>query len=211
MAKFVLQDGTEVEAFTAEEMEQHVGGLKAKVDELLTEKKTVAQRAKELEDQQRAHEEERLKEKSQFKELYERAQKEKSELQETYEAFRDRIQRQEIKLASSSIVASLTRDTARAELLAEKAEAMAKHTDDGVRYEIGGVVVEPEKVCEFLRSKFPFLCDGSGATGGGAAGGSKHGGAGKKFNEYSGAELSAIRRENPGEYERLKNEYYGQK
>ena len=40
MAKLILQDGTEVEAFTADEMkaavEKETGGLKAKLDELLT-------------------------------------------------------------------------------------------------------------------------------------------------------------------------------
>lgn len=41
-------------------------------------------------------------------------------------------------------------------------------------------------------------------SGGGAAGGG--GGASKKFNEYSGAELKALREKNPAEYDRLKNE-----
>ena len=44
MAKFTLADGTEIEAFTAEEVEKltesKVSGLKNKVSELLTETKT---------------------------------------------------------------------------------------------------------------------------------------------------------------------------
>ena len=46
-------------------------------------------------------------------------------------------------------------------------------------------------------------------TGGGGANGSGSGSAStKKFNEMTGAELSALRRENPQEYQRLRDEYY---
>jgi hypothetical protein len=45
--------------------------------------------------------------------------------------------------------------------------------------------------------------------GGGGANGSGGGGAViSKFNEMTGSELSALRKENPAEYERLKSEYY---
>ena len=44
--------------------------------------------------------------------------------------------------------------------------------------------------------------------GGNANGFSKGSAASKKFEEYTGAELSVIRQENPSEYERLKNAHY---
>ena len=51
--------------------------------------------------------------------------------------------------------------------------------------------------------------DTPAANGGGKATGSNGGRAsGKKFNELTGAELSAIRKESPAEYERLKTEFY---
>lgn len=54
-----------------------------------------------------------------------------------------------------------------------------------------------------------LIKDTPATTGGGNAQGSGSGGAsGKKFNELSGAELSAIRKENPAEYERLRKEFY---
>lgn len=213
MAKFKLEDGTEIEAFTADEVkaqvEAEVAGLKAKVDELLGEKKTVSQKAKELEEAQAKAEEERLKEKQEFKTLYEKEQQTKQELQEQYELYRQRVERQELALASSKLVSELTRDTARAELLAEKAQGLAKYTDDGVIYEIGGVSVDAKKVAEHLREKYPFLVDGSGASGGGATGNNGSGGAVKKFDQMNGAELSALRKENPQEYDRLRKEFYG--
>lgn len=51
--------------------------------------------------------------------------------------------------------------------------------------------------------------DTPAANGGGNAKGSTSGRAsGKKFNELTGAELSALRKENSAEYDRLKNEFY---
>lgn len=204
MAKFKLEDGTEVEAFSAEEVEAQISGLKAKVEELLGEKKTVSQKAKELEEAQALAEQERLKEKEEFKTLWEREQQSKKELQEKYETFSKQVQRKEIEIASTALAGELTRDTKRAALLKEQIEKYARYSENGVTYEMGGVSVDREKVIEHIKSSFDFLIDGSQASGGGAAG-SKSGGAAKKFNEYTPAELSEIHRNNPAEYERIKN------
>jgi len=202
--------------YTEEEVnkmiEDQVAGLKNKVDELLGEKKSASQRAKELEELQKQQEEERLKEKEQFRELYEREQEAKRELQEKYEEFQTKIQKQTISSEATKLASELTRDTARGELLQEKVAQYAKYSDDGVVFELGGVPVDKEKILSHLKEKYPFLVDGSGATGGGAAG-TDNGRAvapQKSFSEMTGAELSSLRAENPTEYERLKNEYYGQ-
>ena len=193
-------------------IDDQVSGLKNKVEELLGEKKSAAQKAKELEEQQKTQEEERLKEKEQFRELYEREQTSKKELQEQFEEFQNRIKKQEIQNASLKLASELTRDTARGELLQEKASQYAKYNEDGsVVFELGGVQVDQEKVLNHLKEKYPFLVDGSGATGGGASGSTQNGGAvTKSFSEMTGAELSELRAENPNEYQRLRNEYYGQ-
>jgi len=193
-------------------IDDQVSGLKNKVEELLGEKKSAAQKAKELEEQQKTQEEERLKEKEQFRELYEREQTSKKELQDQFEDFQNRIKKQEIQNASLKLASELTRDTARGELLQEKASQYAKYNEDGsVIFELGGVQVDQEKVLNHLKEKYPFLVDGSGATGGGASGSTQNGGAvTKSFSEMTGAELSELRAENPNEYQRLRNEYYGQ-
>lgn len=203
--------------YTEEEVQklvqEQVAGLKNKVDELLGEKKSASQRAKELEELQKQQEEERLKEKEQFRELYEREQEAKRELQEKYEEFQTKIQKQTITSEAVKLASELTRDTARGELLQEKVAQYAKYSDDGVVFELGGVPVEKDKILSHLKEKYPFLVDGSGASGGGAAG-TDNGRAvttQKSFNEMTGSELAALRAENPSEYDRLRNDYYGQR
>ena len=127
-------------------------------------------RLRELEDSQRKAEEERLKQNEEFKELYERTQSEKEQLAQQFETHKQAIQRKELEASSYKVATALTRDTARAELLAEKAASFAKHTDDGLVYEIGGVAVNADQLQKHLAEKYPFLVDGSGATGGGASG-----------------------------------------
>ena len=68
-----------------------------------------------------------------------------------------------------------------------------------------GFIAELKKEARFKR-----LIKGTTATnGGGGANGSGGGSAvNRKFNEMTGAELSALRKEDPAEYERLKSQYY---
>ena len=201
------------QTYTAEEVQallaKETSGLKAKVDELLGESKSAKQKARELEEAQAAIEEARAKEKGEFKELYEREQKAKAELAEKYDSFAKRIQQKEVEAAALSLAAELTRDTKRAELLRKEISQFARYTDDGVKFEMGGVEVDRAKVLAHITDNYPFLVDGSGATGGGATGANKSGGAVKKFNEYTGAELSQLRQSNPTEYERLRREFHG--
>ena len=187
-----------------EMLEKETSGLKSKVEELLGEKKTVSQRAKELEEAQAKAEEERLTEKQQFKELYEREQKAKQELAEKYEDFQSRIQKQEIGMHTSNIAGELTRDTARAELLAEKAAQFAKYENDQVVFELGGVPVDKAKVVEHLKEKYPFLADGPDSSGGGATGAGNRGGAAtKKPSEYTEAERVQLYREDPEAFRQI--------
>lgn len=183
MAKFTLADGTEVEAFTAEEvtarLEQETSGLKSKLDELLGETKTAKQKAKELEEAQAAAEEARAKEKGEFKELYEREQKAKAEIAERYEQYAKRIQAKDIELSANSIALELTRDTKRAELLKKEISQFARYSDDGVKFEMGGVEVDRAKVVAHIAESYPFLVDGNQSSGGRAPGSKSGGGAAK--------------------------------
>lgn len=160
--------------FTAEEvqamLEKETSGLKAKVDELLGESKSAKQKARELEEAQRLAEEDGLKQKEEFRTLYEREQKAKAELAEKYESFAKRIQEKEVESSALSLAAELTRDTKRAELLKEQVSKFARYTEDGVKFEMGGVDVDRDKILTHIKDNYPFLIDGSGATGGGAAG-----------------------------------------
>jgi len=152
--------------------------LKSHHSKLLDETKTAKQRAQELEEAQRLAEEKRQKENGEFQSLYE-TERERAERLDREIKERDRKEAErEVKGAASKLVSELTRDTKRAELLSEKAEQFARHTEDGVVYEMGGVQVDQTKVVEYLKENYPFLADGSGATGGGATGSGRPSGAG---------------------------------
>ena len=207
MAKYKLEDGTEIEAFTAEELQakldQELSGLKAKRDELLGIHAKDKERLTELEKAQQDAEEARQREKGEFKSLYEKTQSELEAERENGRKFRQTIQEKELESAANSLISDLTRDSKRAELLRKEAMQFAKYTETGVQFEIGGVVVDAAKVKEKLAAEYPFLVDGSGASGGGAQGGNRNGQAGK-WADYSPAELSAIRKSEPAKYEHLK-------
>jgi len=173
------------------------------------ERKAAKERADALEQAQREADEERAKQAGQFKDLFEREQKEKRDLSEKLATFMADMQRKEVALAATQIAGELTKDKGRAALLVQQAEQFARHSDDGVHFEIGGVKVERDKLVSHLKEQYPFLVDASGTTGGGAPVGGHNGGAVKKFNEYTGAELAAIRKADPAQYDRLKSAYYG--
>lgn len=183
MATFKLEDGTEVEAFTSEEVDAKIAeansGLESKVKELLGETKSAKEKARELEQAKEQAELDRQKEKGEFKSLYENETKAKLELQEKHEGLLKSIQQKDISLATNSIAAELTKDTSRAKLLAKEVSQYARHTDDGVVFEMGGVQVERDKIVSHISESYPFLIDGSGANGGHARGGSQNGSAEK--------------------------------
>ena len=208
MAKFKLEDGTEVEAFTAEELQarldEELAGLKAKRDELLGLHAKDKERLSELEKAQQEAEEARQREKGEFKSLYEKTQAELETERENARKFRQQIQQKELEGAANALVTELTRDNKRAELLRKEALQFAKYTDDGVKFEVGGVEVDAAKLKQKLSDDYPFLVDGSQASGGGAQGGNRNGQAGK-WADYTSAELSEIRKSDPARYEQLKS------
>ncbi len=175
MAKFKLEDGTEVEAFTTDELKQaienEIAGLKAKNGELLGLHTKDKERLAELEASQAKAEEERQKEKGEFKSLYEKTQAELEAERQAAREFKTQVQSKTLEGEAFKLATSLTSDTKRAELLKKEVLQYAKYTDTGVQFEIGGVAVESGKLAEKLKADYPFLADGSGASGGDAKGG----------------------------------------
>lgn len=163
-----------------ESLKAELARYKAKHAETEKHRKSAEQKAREMEELQRQSEEEGLKQREEFRTLYERETKAKAELAEKYEGFSKRIQQKEIEGAALQVATELTRDTKRAELLKEQVSKYARYTDDGVKFEMGGIEVERDKVVAHIKDNFPFLVDGSGATGG-AAIGNKGSGASKEI------------------------------
>lgn len=185
-----MADESEVKtSYTAEEVEaliaEKTSGLKNKVDELLGETKTAKQKAAELEALKAQQEEESLKQKEEFKTLYEREQLSRKELAEKYQGLEVGIKKEKTDSAAMRLAGELTKDMKRAELIKKEVLQFAKYTDDGVTFEMGGLTVDKDKVLHHIKETYPFLVDGSGATGGGAAGGNG-GSASQKTGNFGG-------------------------
>lgn len=195
----------ELSAFVADKIAAETEGLKKKNEELLTEKKQVSQKLTDFEVAQKQSEDDGLKQREEFKELYEREQASNKELRETITAKNEKERKDALMLSTLELSGSLSRDTTKAQLLAEQAAKFASYVDGKVVYEIGGVEVDEAKVKEHLTGSFGFLVDGSGNTGSGASGNQGGGAANKKFSEYSSEELMAIHRDNPAQYDAIRN------
>ena len=167
--------GGESKTYTHEEMqaliEEQTGGLKKKVDELLGEKKSASQKARDLEESSRTAEEARQKEKGEFKALYEQTQASLDEERNSNKTWKEQIQLRDVKEKAGRIGNDLAKtDTKRAEVLSDYAAKFAKHDGEQVTYEIGGIEVSADKLKEHLTKEYPFLVDGNGSSGGGATG-----------------------------------------
>ena len=166
---------TESKTYTQDEVqaliEEQTGGLKKKVDELLGEKKSASQKARDLEESSRSAEEARQKEKGEFKELYEQSQASLDEERNSNKTWKEQIQLRDVKEKAGRIGNDLAKtDTKRAEVLSDYAAKFAKHDGEQVTYEIGGIEVSADKLKEHLSKEYPFLVDGNGSSGGGATG-----------------------------------------
>lgn len=148
-----------------------VAPIKAKADELLGETKQERQKRQALEQAQAEAERKRAEEQGQFQELYKQTQAELEKERQAAQEYRQKVARATLEGEAGKIAAELSRDTARAALLAEQAAKFIKPGDNGLQYEIGGVQVDRAKALDHLRASFPFLVDGSQASGGGATGG----------------------------------------
>jgi septal ring factor EnvC (AmiA/AmiB activator) len=165
----------------------------------------------EYEKQQQEAEEKRLAEKQEFEKLWKQEQEQRNKTTQELEELRHSIAQEKRKGEASKIANGLATETARAELLTKEAMGFVHHTPEGIKINgPEGEAWDAHKLTAYLKERYPFLVDGSKASGGGATGGANGSGAtGKKFNELSSSELKAIKDDDPAAYERLKTEYYG--
>lgn len=140
------------------------------------ERKSASAKAAELAAEKAALEEQGLIESQKFKELAELKGQAALKASQELDALKRHIADKDRSEAALRVAGSLTRDTARMELLKEQVMKHTVHGADGVSFEIDGVKVTPEILQKTLTEKYAFLVDGSGAAGGGATGG-KGGGA----------------------------------
>jgi len=160
-----------------------------------------------LRQQQADAEAKRLEDNQQFESLYKNTKTELEKSTSELGEFKRKIADKERGELAAQLANSLSRDTGKAELLKKEALAFIQHTSDGVVISGPDGTMTAEQLGKHLTERYPFLVDGNQSSGGGANGSNSGGGATKKFEEYSGAELSAIRQKDPSQYDRLNADY----
>ena len=148
-------------------LNEETAGLKAKVDELLGEKKRVQQEREEARLQAKAEAEEKAKRENDYKQLFEAQKQESDTLRATIEKMNADLQNTQITAEAGKIASQLTKDTQRAELLSEKISQRLTIIDGELRVtdESGQLTVSsPEEIANTLRSKYQFIADGTQAS-----------------------------------------------
>jgi hypothetical protein len=184
-----------------------VAGLKAKVDELLDEKKAEAEKRRQAEEAAKLAKEEKAKKEGDYKSLYESYESKLSELQNQIKERDERAAKSEIERHAMALAADLAEGP--------NQKILSRFIADRLRYEDGVKVTDKDgkltisnldQLKEEFRtsSDFAALVIGSKATGGGASG-QHHGGAVKKFTEMNEQERVNLYRTNPAEYARLRD------
>jgi len=159
--------------------QQDVSGLKRKVDELLGEKKAAQQKAIEAEELARAEAAEKLKKANDYEQLYNSSESEREKAAQELASLKAAIQEQNVAGKAAEVAQQLTKDTARAKLLASQIQSRLSQVDGEIRVldGTGNLTVSTiEELASSIKAEYPFLVDGSQAAGGGAIGNS--GGAG---------------------------------
>lgn len=173
---------------------EDTSGLKSKVQQLMDEAKEAKRKAKELEAQKQRQEVETAQEKGEFKNLWEQAQAKLAEKDKELQEFTTKIQQKDINLAARQIGSQLAKaDAKRAEVLADYASRYARHDGEKVQFLVGGIEVDSTELMNHLTKEFPFLVDGSSATGGGASSSSSSGAA-KSLNRADFDKLAASKK-----------------
>jgi len=135
-------------------------------------RRTGQQKIDDLEKANGQAEQDRLKEKGEFKELWENAEKAKVTTAKELSELKDKIANGARTESALAVALGLTKDTGRAELLKKEALQFISHTEEGgVKLSNpDGTAWTAEQLGEHLTKTYPFLVDGSQSSGGGANG-----------------------------------------
>lgn len=160
-----------------EEDDKQLISLRSKVETLLSEKIAAEEEAARITGDALAKSEADAKAAGDYKALYESLSEKHSNLESQHTGLQGEIKKSAINSEASRIAGTLTKDTARAQLLAEKIASRLQHSDDGIKVldQSGKLTVSSlDELSTQIKTAYPFLVDGSQASGG-AANGSRSG------------------------------------
>lgn len=178
------------------------------------ERAEAKRKLKEFETEAERRERERLEKQQEWEQLSKTERERAEKLDKELADLRDKVANSERAATAEGIVAGLidkeaTGGVQRYNLLKKEAMAFIAHTPEGVKINgPDGAAWDAKRLGEHLSNEYPFLVDGSKASGGGAPGSNGGGAVTKKFEQMTGAELAALRKEKPDEYQRLRDEYH---
>lgn len=141
------------------------------------ERKKAKTEAEELRKALEAKELAELEGQKKYEELYKREQETRSKTSAELQQLKDAIAQREKSEAALKVAASLTRDTAKAELLKKEILNYTEHSADGVKFKGESGDMTAEQLTAHLTKQYPFLVDGNQSSGGGANGGNGGGAA----------------------------------
>jgi len=176
---------------------EDVSGLKRKIDELLTEKKTVQQKASEAEELAREGAEEKMRKANDFEQLYNSSESERKKASQELATLKANLEKQQVASQAGQVASSLTKDTARAKLLTEQISSRLSLVDGEIRVLDGNgnlTVSTVQELTQSIKAEYPFLVDGSQAAGGGATGGNSGAGDTKQVSRSEFDAMDATKR-----------------
>ena len=176
---------------------EDVSGLKRKIDELLTEKKTVQQKASEAEELAKVQAADKMRKANDFEQLYNSSESERQKASEELATLKANLQKQQIAGKAGQVASDLTKDVARAKLLTEQISSRLSLVDGEVRVlDVNGnlTVSTVQELTQSIKAEYPFLVDGSQAAGGGATGGNSGAGDTKQVSRAEFDGYDAVKR-----------------
>lgn len=186
----------EVKGKLAEQFESYLNettsGLKSKVDELLGEKKRAQKAKEEAEAQARLKAEEKAKAENDYKQLFESQKTEADTLRQQIEKMNADIRGQKINAEAAKLAAGLTKDVQKAQLLQQQISQRLTLVDNEIRVadESGQLTVSTlDDLANSIKTAYPFLIDGSQATGGSAT---RSQGSAERAKQISRSEFDAM-------------------
>lgn len=166
-------------------------------------KAELARLKKELAD----NEEKKQKEKGEFKQLYEKAIADLDALRKEKADFETAIKKREAETFASNIALKGTTDARRKTLLTEQLMRYVIHTEKGIGFEMEGIEIDEKTLLEHLKGEYPFLFDGTKASGSGATGGSGGAAMSKKWEDMTTEDRIKLKATNYDQFKRVKEDY----
>lgn len=217
----IEHEGKNVEVWTKEEVDSEVRGLKITNENLKAEKQEAIDKLKSSKEEFRTLEEAKAKSDGDNETLRRIAEEREAEKRQAVEDERKRysdLLNMTKKEKIDNFINGIVEDLKPADAIKGKhLKALLKSEyqfdvdiEKGQFTVTGNSATNADELKKFISGSqdYQYLLSGSGASGGGAAGSKGAGVPVKKFNEYNGAELMQIKRDDPDLYKRLRDEHH---